>query len=511
MEQDKKNSQRIHGASNKFIHLIMKKYSVTFTEHVNEVLLNHLIRNDRQEDLCFATYAPSTGERRFSGIINSVILPLDGERKIHGNAEFFSSYLLRSIKIANERKEGLVFLHSHPGPGWQGMSVPDIIAEKKIIAPAAYGSTGLPLLGLTVGSNGIWSARFWLKGKRKKTYIQKMCESVRVVGKKLSISFNENLLKSYLDNERQLRTISSWGRVNQENLSRLRIGIIGLGSVGSIVAEILARTGITQFTLIDFDSVETKNLDRTLGAHKGQIGWPKVMAISKSIKQSASAPKINVKAIEYSICEKEGYASALDCDIVFSCVDKPWARQILNYIAYTHLIPVIDGGIKVRTNGTNTKLLNAHWKAHISTNDHTCLECIGQYDAGMAKVESEGFFEDPKYIQGMTDKSTINGSENVFLFSSHLAAMEVLQFISFFIAPGGLSDLGKQIYQMSIGKLEVDNTQCHPECFFQKNIGKGDLSNINFKQAHIIAEKQRSMRGQLKKSNYQNSKEKNEF
>ena len=39
-----------------------------------------------------------------------------------------------------------------------------------------------------------------------------------------------------------------------------RIHIIGCGSVGSTVAELLARYGLTKFTLWDMDIVEPKNI-----------------------------------------------------------------------------------------------------------------------------------------------------------------------------------------------------------------------------------------------------------
>ena len=78
---------------------------------------------------------------------------------VHGNAEFSPQYLEQAIRIAVERKEGLVFLHSHPFPGWQGMSDPDVVAETRI-SPAAYGACGLPLIGMTIGNDEAWSARF---------------------------------------------------------------------------------------------------------------------------------------------------------------------------------------------------------------------------------------------------------------------------------------------------------------------------------------------------------------
>lgn len=467
----------------------MKKYSVVLTEEIHQNLFDHLIRDDEQEDLCFATYIPSEGIGRSTGILSKIILPEEDERIVQGNVGFLPKYFERVMRIATERKEGITLLHSHLGPGWQGMSKDDVIAETRI-APAVMAVTNLPLLGLTLGTDGSWSARFWIKdSNQKRKYNRNWCENVRIVGKALSVTFNDQILPPNFDTKKQLRTISAWGKCTQENLSRLRIGIVGLGSVGSIVAEILARTGISNFTLIDFDSVEEKNLDRLTNVFKEDIGKAKVDAVKRGIERSGTSPNISVDRCEYSICEKEGYQTALNCDLLFSCVDRPWARQVLNFIAYAHLIPVIDGGIMVRPNKHNNGIVGADWKAQTIGNKRACMECLGQYSSENAVLEKQGLLDDPSYFKGLEKLAFLNAHENVFAFSSHLASMEVLQMLSLFIAPSGISDVGQQMHHFVTGRTDVlEKLHCHENCYFPTAIGKGDYSGIEIYSQHKIAE-----------------------
>src|SRR5438046_1801902 len=138
------------------------KYSAALSSSVHTEALSHLLRNDGQEDLCFAVWFPSRGSNRTTALVQQLILPLDGRRQVHGNASFLRVYFHRAVGIAIAAGGGLAFMHSHGGPGWQGMSRNDIAAEQGHAA-ATKGATELPLVGLTLGTDGAWSARFWEK------------------------------------------------------------------------------------------------------------------------------------------------------------------------------------------------------------------------------------------------------------------------------------------------------------------------------------------------------------
>ncbi|MGH2652606.1 MAG: hypothetical protein ACRDHK_15500, partial [Actinomycetota bacterium] len=205
-------------------------------------LLEHLDRPDGQEDVCFATWRASTGRHRQTALVIDPVLPGRGERHVHGNASFESAYALRATKVAAQREEGVVFLHSHPsGEGWQHLGGLDTVAEASI-ANLAREMTGLPLVGMTLaGRDGSWSSRVWDVGRGRHVR-HTSCESVRVIGDHLRVSFNDRLRPRPRPQPTQQRTISAWGERVQADLARLRVLVAGARSVGMHVVECLART-----------------------------------------------------------------------------------------------------------------------------------------------------------------------------------------------------------------------------------------------------------------------------
>src|SRR5687768_975738 len=104
MEQDRPDCKNLFSTYQEFIcNHTMKNYSVILTEPVHQRLMKHLVRRDGQEDLCFATYIPSTGSERTTAIISELIMPGDGDRDIHGNVGFMPQYFERALATAASR------------------------------------------------------------------------------------------------------------------------------------------------------------------------------------------------------------------------------------------------------------------------------------------------------------------------------------------------------------------------------------------------------------------------
>lgn len=454
-------------------------------ELIGQLLRAHLVRADRQEDLCFAIWKPSRGRTRHTALIADVLLPNRGDRLVHGNASFQPQYVERAIEAALAIDGGIVFLHSHPARGWQDMSTDDIRAET-LLAPTALGATGLPLVGITLGAfDGTWSARFWEKVGPKR-YARRWAESVREVGERLVVHFADQLIPAPLHRQSQVRTVASWGPDVQARIARLKVGVVGLGSVGSIVAEALARTGIQNIALIDYQQLEEVNLDRTLNASSKDIGRAKVAVAADELRKNATAGAFSVDPHIGSVCEEGGYRKALDCDILFSCVDRPWGRSILNYVAYSHLIPVVDGGLLV-SRTKQGKLRSADWKAHIAGPSHRCLLCLDQYDPALVEADRRGDLENPRYLESLPTDHPARANENVFGFSLAVASLEVLQFLMLAVGPSGIGSPGPQNYHMLTGMLELGPTTCDPDCVFPDLIAKGE-DEPSGTGVHIAAE-----------------------
>ena len=166
-------------------------------------------------------------------------------------------------------------------------------------------------------------------------------------------------------------------------------------------------------TLVDPDNVEEHNLDRLLNATARDIGKKKVNVAARAMRLHSTAVAHNVVTLPTSVHVLDTYRAILGCDIIFSCVDRPLARDVLNYVANAHLIPVIDGGIAVQLDPDGDGIFSAHWRTQLVTPYHQCMRCSEQYSTGMVVTELDGSLDDPGYIRNLVSDGPRSGA-NVF-------------------------------------------------------------------------------------------------
>lgn len=135
----------------------------------------------------------------------------------------------------------------------------------------------------------------------------------------------------------------------QERLAETRIGIVGLGSLGSKIAVSLARAGVKRFDLIDDDILHAGNLERH-DADWRDIGLHKVDSTSRRIKLVSGSAQVTARRVsigaQVSTTEMAAVDGALNgCDVIIDASANPEVLNHLSAISSLSGNSVIWGGI----------------------------------------------------------------------------------------------------------------------------------------------------------------------
>ena len=85
-----------------------------------------------------------------------------------------------------------------------------------------------------------------------------------------------------------------WGAEFQKALSNLHVAVFGLGGVGGYCVETLARAGVGELTIVDFDEVSESNINRQIIATYSTIGEKKTTLFEQRLNDVNPNIKLNV-------------------------------------------------------------------------------------------------------------------------------------------------------------------------------------------------------------------------
>ncbi|MHA1672196.1 MAG: HesA/MoeB/ThiF family protein [Promethearchaeota archaeon] len=183
------------------------------------------------------------------------------------------------------------------------------------------------------------------------------------------------------DRYTRLKAITDFGYdITWSDLAKRTITIAGVGGLGMITAEILARCGVGQLNLFDKDTVDTVNLNR-IGFLEADIGQDKVSIIAKNIRQIN--PDVNTHPIHGDIMNfgvEDLFDEAVaNSDAVMMGVDNYPARMFVNQKCINYKKPLFNAGV--------SRSALSGFVQSIFPGKTACLQCVARVKGSNENLE----------------------------------------------------------------------------------------------------------------------------
>ena len=126
----------------------------------------------------------------------------------------------------------------------------------------------------------------------------------------------------------------------QSKLFSKRILVFGVGGVGGALVHFLARAGILNIGIVDFDTIDITNINRQLVANSTNIGKLKVEELKNQLLNIN--PEINVKTYPFKLDSTTiNNINFNDYDYIVDCIDDISAKKLLIKTANQLNIPIL--------------------------------------------------------------------------------------------------------------------------------------------------------------------------
>lgn len=353
-----------------------------------EQLYNHLYPGDGCEHaaVVLATLVERPGQSPRL-LVREVLLAQDGVDygvSPQGHGRLAATFINRAIVRA--RNEMLVYLHVHNHGSDRSVDFSDVdFASHERGYPALLDiAKGMPVGALVFGRRSLQIDMWWSKTERAKL---KHCTVVSSRIQRLYSSPSRSAKAAYRPSvDRQVRFL---GEAGQAQLAGARVAVIGLGGVGSMVVQDMARLGGGELLLIDSDKLEETNLSRVVTAIFRDVARkpPKTELAARYARQVN--PNIRCEVINDDVAYEDVADKLADCDFIFLCADTMRARLVVNAIVNQHLIPAVQIGSKILLAEGTGKLEQFYSVVRHMRPGCGCMLCNGLISGSRLAIEEK--------------------------------------------------------------------------------------------------------------------------
>lgn len=409
----------------------MTEYALTIlAPHVDQ-LKEHLFQPDNCERAAYILLGtndvaadPWTNKPRIKYVTHEVI-PVSDEDVISHDAmhiTWSTPSFVKALKKAKDMRMAIGIIHSHTG-GFAGFSGQDDANEPDLVQLTQNrNGKGTKLISIVMTPDERLFGRVW-----HNTSDYSDMSIIHTLGDNFSIHYPRR--GQGFDQDIFNRQALAFGEALTQDMSNLRVGVIGCGGTGSALLTLLHRVGIGKLALFDADIVELSNLNRLHGATVED-------AESKAFKVDVAKREIErtglptmVLAYPHWIDHPNCQVSLKSCDLIFGCTDDNDGRILLNLIAHHYGIPVIDMGLAIEVSiEDKSRMLACDGRVTVIMPGRPCLQCRDIINPLLAR-EEEIKRNDPDEYQRLKAEAYVFGEGNpapvVATFTTETATMSV--------------------------------------------------------------------------------------
>jgi molybdopterin/thiamine biosynthesis adenylyltransferase len=192
--------------------------------------------------------------------------------------------------------------------------------------------------------------------------------------------------------------------------------LLGAGGLGSGILQSLAGLGVGEVTIVDMDTVETKNLARQFVYGLGAVGQPKVTAACDWV--GSYSPGTRMRPVHQRIADAASVVDlGADADIVVCAIDSPDdIHLIVNEACFTLGIPFVAGGLSYST--------LSYWS--VDPGRTPCRRCLDHHRSDETLALPPILRQPPLIEPGPVNRAT----GPVVQLASGLMSMEVMRYLT---------------------------------------------------------------------------------
>ncbi|WP_244189394.1 ThiF family adenylyltransferase [Streptomyces incarnatus] len=407
-------------------------------------------------------------------LARELFIARDGEDYVPGEVGYRAlspTFVRNAIVRAREERLAYLAVHCHPGGDSVRFSRIDLASHERGY-PALRQISG-HIVGGVVFTPHAAAGDLWLPDGGRAALSETVIPSGNLVRLRQSPSGSAVCDPLW---DRQARLLGDRG---QEALSRMRVAVVGLGGVGSLLVEELARLGVGGLVLVDDETVDATNLPRLVAAERGDVGELKTNVAARNAIRAN--PSVRLAPIPRRVEHHESLRELSRTDWIFLAADSHAARHWVNAVVQEYLIPATQVGVKIPVVGGG-EIGQIHTATRLIAPGVGCFWCNRLIDRTELAIEMHPADERERarYVPGVPAPSVMP--------LNTLAAGEALThfLLATALLHGDDGDLGSVIHRPRSRERGLQDSRQDADCRWctaAGNLARGDRGEVAMRVA----------------------------